>query len=295
MKIFGGSVSVTATGVTEKQMASAMTKSLAKKFSVTEKSVYVKATESRRLAATEGLRRLAGTWAIAYSITAPVAQATAITATMTDLKASPDKLKTELKAQLVTAGVAQSAVDSLGVSSFTGSEATRVKKNGYLSIVAPTSDAAQVGKATTKLLAKHFKVSETSVVVMVRDKTWIVTNLPSGTTGDYGVEWTVYVSSGQDDAATSKISAMVSTPSDLTTDLRTYLVMEGVTIASGSSVSYVQDLSTKPAEGNETSGAFSILRQSGKYSLALAIIMSTFTSTKISLPALWRQGHVERA
>lgn len=299
MKTFGGRVGISATGVTKAQMETAMTKSLAKKFSVSEKSVHVQAKESRRLMEGEGLRRLAGQWAIDYTVTAPATEAVAIASKITELQASPVTLQPEIKAQLTAAGVAQSAVDSLAVVWVTGGEVTKIKKNGQLSVVAPNAQMSQVGVAATAVLAKQFGVSETAVVVTVRDKAWITANMPSGTAGDFGIEWIVYVASSYDVSAKTKSSSLVLKPSDLNLDMRTEMLKQGYapegTAISQVSISYFKDLSAATIGETETSGAFSVLRESGKYSLVLAIVMSTFTSTKISLPALWQQGQMVRA
>jgi hypothetical protein len=110
------------TGVTKTQMETSMHKTLAKQFNVPTTSVSgVSATESRRLM--ETFRRLAGNWVVSYAIEVPATQASAITSKIATLAAAPDTLKAEMKTQLAAAGVAQSAIDTLAISSFAGAKA----------------------------------------------------------------------------------------------------------------------------------------------------------------------------
>jgi len=95
--------------------------SLATLFNISVDNVQVTVTETRRLS--EDVRRLAGTFAIAFVITVPPAKATALTAKVEAAKTAPDTFKTEFaavaKVKLVAAGVPQATVDNLSVSALT--------------------------------------------------------------------------------------------------------------------------------------------------------------------------------
>jgi hypothetical protein len=213
---------------------------LAKQFNVPEKSVHVKATESRRLM--ESDRRLAGTWAIDYTITALASQEATISSQMTTLKAAPDNLKAEMKTQLKAAGVAQSAIDTLTVSSFSGTQVTsKVTHSGKMSIVVANTGMADLTRAMTRVLAKKLGVSENEVTVYVYAKSWIATNLPAGTTGDYGVEWSVSAPSSKDGDIQETLKMLVASPSDLNAHLKENLVKEGFASSNAVSVAWNRD------------------------------------------------------
>jgi len=93
--------------------------SIAAHFGVAESGVTVTATGSRRLSEA---RNLAGSWSIAYSFTVPTSQAAAVAEKVAATKTSSDAMKAVLKTQLVAAGVPQTDVDAMTISSFTATK-----------------------------------------------------------------------------------------------------------------------------------------------------------------------------
>jgi hypothetical protein len=117
-----GKVTVKIVGATSAYVETALRKSLATKFSVDPSAVAVTATESRRLS--EGTRRLAGTWVIDYAITAPEARKASMETALSNLKANPGSLKTEIAKELANAGAGAAVANSLEVTSITGATVT---------------------------------------------------------------------------------------------------------------------------------------------------------------------------
>jgi len=110
---------VSLSGATKAQMETATKKTLAKHFGVAESKVTTTATKSRRLSEA---RNLADAWSIDYSFTVPTSQAAAVETKVAATKTSSDAMKSVLKTELVTAGVDQTNVDAMTVSSFTSTK-----------------------------------------------------------------------------------------------------------------------------------------------------------------------------
>jgi len=121
------------------QVENATKKTLATHFGVAESVVTTTATESRRLSEA---RNLAGTWSIDYSFTVPTSQAAAVETKVEATKTSSDAMKSVLKTQLVAAGVAQSNVDAMTISSFTSTKTV--------------SGASTTGVESTSPSVRHF-------------------------------------------------------------------------------------------------------------------------------------------
>jgi hypothetical protein len=118
-----GSVTITATGLSEAQLKTAMTKTLAKQFEVPESAVLVTATKARRLGESVAARRLTDNWNVGFTIEAAASKASAIQSKATALESDASALKTELSTQLkAIPGIDAAAADSLTVSSFTAKE-----------------------------------------------------------------------------------------------------------------------------------------------------------------------------
>lgn len=115
---YKGSMTVKAS-VTSTQMKTAMTKTLAHEFSVKESEVAVTVTEGhRRLDEISAApRQLAGSWAIAFTITAPAAQAAAIQSKVTALSSNSASMKTQMATQLKAAGASDAAANSMTMAS----------------------------------------------------------------------------------------------------------------------------------------------------------------------------------
>jgi len=99
-------------------MEKAAPPALGGQFNISVDNIQVTVVESRRLS--EDVRRLAGTFAIAFVITVPPGKAAALAVKVEAAKTAPDTFKKEFatvaKAQLVAAGVPQATVDNLSVS-----------------------------------------------------------------------------------------------------------------------------------------------------------------------------------
>jgi hypothetical protein len=134
---FTGKFSLALAGANKTQVETATKKSLAKHFAVSEASVTTTATESRRLS--EGIRKLAGTWSIEYSFTVPASQAKAVEGKVEATKTSMDALKTELKTQLIAAGVDASKVNAMTVTGFTGTKVDPKTKSTATTGTAPST------------------------------------------------------------------------------------------------------------------------------------------------------------
>jgi len=102
-------------------MEKAAPPALGGQFNISVDNIQVTVVESRRLS--EDVRRLAGTFAIAFVITVPPGKAAALAVKVEAAKTAPDTFKKEFatvaKAQLVAAGVPQATVDKLSVSALT--------------------------------------------------------------------------------------------------------------------------------------------------------------------------------
>lgn len=143
---YDGSVSFSATGVTKTQVQTAVQKTLAKQFEVQESAVTVEATESRRL---EGsLRRLAGSWDVAFLVSAPAGKGAAIETAVNVLKADPTSLQTEMVTQLQAAGASKEAADSLQVASFIAQKGT-IPSTAIDTTTAIEASAAGVSQSAT--------------------------------------------------------------------------------------------------------------------------------------------------
>jgi len=116
---FTGKFTVSLSGATKAQMETATKKTLAKHFAVAESKVTTTATKSRRLSEA---RNLADAWSIDYSFTVPTSQAAAVETKVAATKTSSAAMKSVLKTELVTAGVDQTNVDAMTVSSFTSTK-----------------------------------------------------------------------------------------------------------------------------------------------------------------------------
>lgn len=119
-----GSISMSATGLTETQMNSAAKAAVAAHFGVDLAKVKVTVTKSRRLSATP--RNLAAdTWTVAYEFTVPAAKKAAVEAKVTALATPAGKaaLKTIVGQKLVDAGAPQAAVKTIAVTAATGTAA----------------------------------------------------------------------------------------------------------------------------------------------------------------------------
>jgi hypothetical protein len=119
---FTGTMTVKAPGVSKAQMQNATKRALEKQFEGS--TVTVTVIESRRLTDSWRMagsfdRRLAGSFAISYTVEAPAAQAAAHTAKMGELKKSTATLMTSLKTEMKAVGVDTAVLDKLEVSAFT--------------------------------------------------------------------------------------------------------------------------------------------------------------------------------
>lgn len=112
-----GIIVINAAKVNLQQMSTASKKTLALKFGVNESAVTLTVTEARRLA--ESIRRLAGIFSIAYTITASAARKADMEAKATSFKQNTNLVLTEMVKQLVAAGVEQSVADGASISSMT--------------------------------------------------------------------------------------------------------------------------------------------------------------------------------
>lgn len=103
-------------------------------------------TETRRLS--EDVRRLVGVFAIAFVITVPPAQAAALTAKVEAALTAPNTFNKDFaavfKAELLSAGVSQSTVDNLSVSSLTATPTYAVSTTRGDTTAIPTASTTTV-------------------------------------------------------------------------------------------------------------------------------------------------------
>lgn len=98
-------------------MQVATQKAIAQHFDVPVSSVTVTATESRRLGTDVLLRRLAGTWSIAFRFSAAPSKAAVVNTKVTQLTTNPATFKQTftpiLKTELKSAGVPDNQVNAM--------------------------------------------------------------------------------------------------------------------------------------------------------------------------------------
>lgn len=140
---FGGTMEfkVGSGNVSKAQVETATKATLVKKLGVDESAVTTTATESRRLAE-ETLRRLAGTWSVAWKVVADNSTKAAVAEKVNTLKSGTADFEKEFATQLVAAGADKAAADSVKVSSFTGGE-----------------EGASTTKAATSVSSGSFSIS----------------------------------------------------------------------------------------------------------------------------------------
>merc|ERR1719502_2385338 len=93
-----------------------MTKTLAKTYSVQESEVLVEVQESRRLAGpSSGVRRLAGNFAVSFTVKVHPENAAAADAATEALKKDPSAMHTDMKAELKSLGVSDETLNAMEV------------------------------------------------------------------------------------------------------------------------------------------------------------------------------------
>jgi len=117
---FSGTLTVSASGVSKSQLEGGVKKVLANEYDVEEAAVTVVATESRRLHAAE--RKLAGTWAVAFTIAVPETKVKAAEEKTASLSTNSDNVVATLKNELLELGVPPATLQALTVSGFTVSK-----------------------------------------------------------------------------------------------------------------------------------------------------------------------------
>jgi hypothetical protein len=127
---FKGKISLAATGLKQSEVEEAGKAAVATHFGLYTSAVRVSVTKSRRLSAAP--RNLADTWNVAYEFIAPSAKVAAVEAKVTALASPAGKaaLESAVGTQLVAAGVPQSTVDSIVVTSETAQKAPESEQPG---------------------------------------------------------------------------------------------------------------------------------------------------------------------
>jgi len=108
---YEGSYIISAPAVNKATMEGVARQSMATQFDLSLDHVQVTVTETRRLS--EDVRRLAGTFNIAYVLTVPQEQAAAVTAKVQAATTAPTEFIARVQADLVEAGVPQATVSAL--------------------------------------------------------------------------------------------------------------------------------------------------------------------------------------
>jgi hypothetical protein len=116
-----GSLSFTSTALNQTQVETATKKSLAQQLSVSESQVTAAAVESRRLEEMRGARRLAGNWAVSFSMNVAASQSSAALGTLSSMTSTT--FSQAMKTQLISMGVSTTDA-TITVSSFSAGLAT---------------------------------------------------------------------------------------------------------------------------------------------------------------------------
>jgi len=141
-------------------MEKAAPPALGGQFNISVDNIQVTVVESRRLS--EDVRRLAGTFAIAFVITVPPGKAAALAVKVEAAKTAPDTFKKEFatvaKAQLVAAGVPQATVDKLSVSAITVTATYKPMTTGTGTATGSTDGAYQGAASMVVIIAIAIKM-----------------------------------------------------------------------------------------------------------------------------------------